>query len=124
MTGTTTWKQNTITDERALARFFDSQVIFQVQTKLHIHRSWQIPAKTSEPMEQTQVNELSITSWNPDTLNRGKIERFLTDFDAIRRFMEIKTCLDSKKINGAAISECEPYVFFPRPSGNSWNLRE
>ena len=39
MTGTTTWKRNTITDERALARFFDSQVIFQVQTKLHIHRS-------------------------------------------------------------------------------------
>ena len=51
MTGTTTWKQNTITDERALARFFDSQVIFQVQTKLHIHRSWQIPAKTSRVIE-------------------------------------------------------------------------
>ena len=84
MIGTTTWKRNTITDERALARFFDPQVIFQVQTKLHIHRSWRIPAKTSktEPMEQTQATELSITSWNPDTLNHGKLERFLTYFDA------------------------------------------
>ena len=78
MTGTTTWKRNTITDERALARFFDPQVIFQVQTKLHIHRSWRIPAKISkdEAMEQAQVTELSITSWNPDTLNHGKLERF------------------------------------------------
>ena len=33
-------------------------------------------------MEQTQVTELSITSWNPDTLNHGKLERFLTYFDA------------------------------------------
>ena len=78
------WKRNTITDERALARFFDPQVIFQVQTKLQIHRSWRIPAKISkdEPMEQTQVTELPITSWNPDTLNHGKLERFLTYFDA------------------------------------------
>ena len=84
VTGTTTWKGNTITDERALARFFDPQVIFQVQTKLHIHRSWRIPVKTTktEPTQQTQVNELSITSWNPDTLNHGKLERFLTYFDA------------------------------------------
>ena len=57
---------------------------FQVQTKLHKHRSWRIPVKTTktEPTEQTQVNELSITSWNPDTLNHGKLERFLTYFDA------------------------------------------
>ena len=84
MTGTTTWKRNTITDERALDGFFDPQVIFQVQTKLHIHRSWRIPAKISkeEPMEQTQVTELSITSWNPDTLNHGKLESLLTYFDA------------------------------------------
>ena len=84
MTGTTTCKRNTITDERALARFFDPQVIFQVRTKLHIHRSWRIPAKISktEPMEQTQVTELSITSWNPDTLNHGKLGRFLTYFNA------------------------------------------
>ena len=81
---TTTWKRNTITDGRALVRFFDPQVIFQVQTKLHIHRSWRIPAKISidEPMEQTQVTELSITSWNPDTPNHGTLERFLTYFDA------------------------------------------
>ena len=84
MTGTTTWKRNTVTDERALARFFDPHVILQVQTKLHIHRSWRIPAKISkdEPMEQTQVTELSIASWNPDTLNHGKLERFFTYFDA------------------------------------------
>ena len=84
MTGTTTWKRNTITDDRALARFFDPQVIFQVRTKLHIHRSWRTPAKVtkSELVEQTQVTELSIASWNPDTLNHGKLERFLTYFDA------------------------------------------
>ena len=34
MTGTTTWKRNTITDDRALARFFDPQVIFQVRDKV------------------------------------------------------------------------------------------
>ena len=82
MTGTTTWKRNTITDDRALARFFDPQVIFQVRTRLHIHRSWRTPARVTkgEPMEQTQVTELSIASWNPDTLNHGKLERFLTYF--------------------------------------------
>ena len=84
MTGTTTWKQNTITDERALARFFDPQVIFQVRKRLHIHRSWRTTTRTgtSEPTQQTQVTELSITSWNPDTLNHGKLDRFLIYFDA------------------------------------------
>ena len=85
MTGTTTWKQNTITDERALARFFDPQVIFQVQNRLHLHRSWRTttrPSITREPKQHPQSAELSITSWNPDTLNHGKLERFLTYFDA------------------------------------------
>ena len=84
MTGMTTWKQNTLTDERALARFFDPQVIFQVQKRLHIHRSWRTTTRTgiSEPTQQTQVTELLITSWNPDTLNHGKLERFLIYFDA------------------------------------------
>ena len=53
-------------------------------TKLHIHRSWRIPTKISkdEWMEQTQVTELSITSWNRDILSHRKLERFLTYFDA------------------------------------------
>ena len=85
MTGTTTWKQNTLTDERALARFFDPQVIFHVQNWLHIHRSWRTttrPSITSEPKQPTKCTELTITSWNLDTLNHGNLERFLTYFDA------------------------------------------
>ena len=80
MTGTTTWKQNTITDERALARFFDPQVIFQVQNRLHIHRSWRTSTRPSisEPKQQTQSTEF----WNPDTFYHGKLERVLTYFDA------------------------------------------
>ena len=85
MTGTTTWKQNTISDERALTHLFDPQVIFQVQNRPRIHRSWRTtkrPSITSEPKQQTQSTELSITSRNPDTLNHVKLERFLTYFDA------------------------------------------
>ena len=66
-------------------RFFDPQVIFQVQNRLHIHRSWRTttrPSIISEPKQQTQSTELSITRWKPDTLNHGKLERFLTYFDA------------------------------------------
>ena len=73
------------TDERALPRFFDPHVTFQVQNRLHIHRSWRTttrPSIASEPKQQSQSTELSITSWNLDTLNHGKLERFLTDFDA------------------------------------------
>ena len=90
-TGTTTWKPNTITSERALARFFDPQVIFQVQKRLHIHRSWRTITRQSitEPTQHThtQDTELSITSWNPVPLNHGKLERFVTYFDA-----DITTC--------------------------------
>ena len=75
---------NTITGERALARFFDPQVIFHAQKRLHVHESWRNTTRPSiiEPMHHTQVTELSITSWNPDTLNHGKLERFLTYLDA------------------------------------------
>ena len=50
----------------------------------HNHRSWRTTARPSiiaEPKQQTYGTELSITSWNPDTLNHGKLERLLTFFD-------------------------------------------
>ena len=72
MTGTTTRKQNTITDELALARFFDPRSSSRTITR---------PRK-SEPSQLTLVTELSITSWNPVTLNHCKLERFLTNSDA------------------------------------------
>ena len=47
-------------------------------------QSWRTITRQSiiEPTQRTQVTELSITSWNPDTLNHGKLERFLKYFDA------------------------------------------
>ena len=36
----------------------------------------------SEPTQYAQVADLSVTSWNWDTLNHGKLELFLTYVDA------------------------------------------
>ena len=86
---------------RTLTRFFDSWAIFQVQRRLHVHKSWRTTTRPSlvEPTKLAQVTKLLITSWNPESIHHGKLERFLNNFDADKNIAWHKTenAHDTKK---------------------------
>ena len=97
-----------------------------------MHRSWRTTTKPGlvKPTKHAQVTELSITSWNPVTLNHGKLKRLLNyvgadiDFQSAR--LRLRTMQKDGKAKDDTITPVKSAVCSRRYQIFSWgwNSRE